>query len=189
MRLGIKRLILGFLLFVGSFLGPFLVLLPVFFAKSDEVRFLAPGKAEYMATKPGRYYLWNDYQTVYHGKSYNRSESIPDGMDIRIRNESGNELELVNDTSTSENWNANSQKSIGYVEVETPGKLEIEVKGGNEERVFSFSRSLVSNLKIFVGLALGGVGLAMVTGAMGLGLMLWGVIRLLIGSGSKPRAA
>jgi len=42
-----------------------------------EVQSKVPGTQEVIIEKPGRYYLWNDFRTVYAGKSYDQSEHIP----------------------------------------------------------------------------------------------------------------
>jgi len=175
MKRGIKTIIAGVVIFVfGAFVVPLLFIFPLIFGKSNEVQFKVPGTFEANAEKPGRYYLWNDFQTIYDGKSYNRSESIPDGMQITIRNSSGAALHLVTDASISSNNGSNCQKSIGYVEIAGPGKLEIEVTGG-DERILSFAPSNL--LKIF-GLILVAVGSTAVVAIGGIGIGVWGIIKL-----------
>jgi hypothetical protein len=175
MKPGLKTLIAGVLLCLGAFVVPVLSVLPIIFGKSDEIQFNVPGKQEFTATDTGRYYLWNDYRTVYHGKSYDLPENIPGGMDIRIRDTNGSELQFVNDASTSVNSGTDSKKSIGYVQVDQPGKLEIEVSGGAENRVFSFAKSRL--LKI-AGLVLGGMALSVLIVILGIGLIVWGIVKL-----------
>lgn len=85
MQKGLKPLILGVALFVvGAFVVPAAVILPLVLSDWSETQFLVPGSAEFLAEEPGRYYLWNDHQTVFEGFSYNRSESLPDGLHIVI---------------------------------------------------------------------------------------------------------
>jgi len=178
MRPGIKRLVAGLILFLGAFIVPVLFVLPVIMAKSDEVQFKAPGKTEFTAKDAGRFYLWNDFQTVYAGKTYNQSEKLPGGLDIHIKDANGHELTLLTDTSISENNGTDSKKSIGYVETTQPGKLTIEITGGTEERIFSFGKSNI--LKIF-GLIFASLGTVVFFGSIGFGLIIWGTIRLLQG--------
>jgi hypothetical protein len=175
MKRGIKTMIVGGVLFIlGAVVVPILFILPLIFGKSNEVQFTVPGTFETKVERPGRYYLWNDFQTFYNGKSYNRSESIPDGMEIKVWNSDGTQLHLVSDFSTSTSNGSSSAKSIGYVEIENPGKVKIEVTGG-DERILSFGPSNV--FKIF-GLILGAFGASALVGISGLAIGIWGIIKL-----------
>ena len=148
-------MIAGAVLFIlGTVIVPVLFILPLIFGKSDEVQFIVPGTFEAKTEKPGRYYLWNDFQTFYDGKSYNRSERIPDGMEIRIWNSDGTQLHLVSDPSISSSNGNSAAKSIGFVEIEKPGKVKIAVTGG-DQRVLSFAPSKVFKI---AGLILGAFG-------------------------------
>lgn len=177
MKPGIKTIIAGGVTFLlGAIVVPLLFVLPLFFEHHDDAQFKVPGSTEVVLKEPGRYYLWNDFRTIYNGKSYDRSETIPDGLDIHIRDADGHQLEFVSDASTSMSSSSSSaKKSIGYVEVEHPGKVTIQVSGGNEERIFSFSQSGL--LKMF-GLILGAVGLSLITALAGLALIVWGIVKL-----------
>jgi hypothetical protein len=180
MKRGIKTIIAGTVVFVvGAFVIPLLFVLPMIFGKSQDFQFKAPGSAETTVNEPGRYYLWNDFRTVYGGKSYDRSETIPDGVEIQIRDAAGRQLQFFSDTSISMTSGGSSKKSIGYVVVKDPGKVTLLLAGGNEERIFSFSQSGL--LKMF-GLIAGGFGLSMLTGLVGFGLIIWGVVKLVRGS-------
>ena len=196
MRTGIKTIITGAALFIlGGFVIPLLIVLSVFLGKSNEVQFKVPVSTQATIEKPGRYYLWNDFRTVYDGKSYNRSESIPDGMKIQIHNSRGDLLKFVSDTSMSSSVGTSSKNSIGYIEVESSGKVSIEVLGGNEDRIFSFSES---GLLKMIGLFLGGFGLSMLVAFSGIGTIIWGIVKLVRekrkgenagGNAAPPRAS
>jgi hypothetical protein len=180
MKRGIKTIIAGVVLFVlGAFVIPllcgFLVVLPLFLGSSNEVQFKIPGTAEATVEKPGRYYVWNDYRTFYQGKNYDRSERIPDGVEIRIHDSKGGLLEFVGSTAISSTAGSSSKNSIGYVDIERPGKVSIEVSGGNEERVFSFAQSGI--LKLF-GSILGAFGLSMLVAIAGFGITIWGIVKM-----------
>lgn len=176
MKPGIKKIITGGVTFVvGAFVIPLLFVLPLIFHHEQQSQFKIPGNTEVAVTKPGRYYLWNDFRTVYDGKSYDRPENIPDGLDIQIRDSDGHQLQFVSDSSISSTSSASAKKSIGYVEVEHPGKVTIEVKGGSENRIFSFSQS---GLLIMFGLIFGAAGLGMIVSLAGLGLIIWGIVTL-----------
>lgn len=176
MKPGIKSIIAGVTLFLlGAFVFPLLIILPVILGESDEVQFKVPGEAEISVEKPGRYYLWNDFRTVHEGKSYNRPEDIPDGIEIRVQNSKGEALEFVGDTSISSSSGSSSKNSIGYVEVQNPGQLRVEVSGGNEDRIFSFSQSGL--LKMF-GLILGGAAISALIAIGGIVLAIWGIVKV-----------
>jgi hypothetical protein len=143
-----------------------------------------PGNAGFTAKEPGRYILWNDYQTLYNGRNYNQSQTLPDGMKIRILDANGSPLEFVNDGSTGFTSGTDAAKSIGYVEIEQPGTLQIQVSGGTEDRVFSFGRSRVLRI---VGTILVGIGASVLLGLLGVLLVVWGVVKTLTSSGAEQR--
>jgi hypothetical protein len=188
MKPGIKKIITGgVIFFVGAFVIPLSFVLPLILHHEQESQFKAPGNTEITVTKPGRYYLWNDFRTIYDGKSYDRSENIPDGLDIRIQDADGHQLQFVSDGSISSSSSTSAKKSIGYVEVERAGKVTINVRGGSENRIFSFSQS---GLLMMFGLVLGGAGLAIVVSAAGIGLIIWGIVtRARANQSGEPRSA
>ncbi len=176
MKPGLKTLITGIILFIlGGFVIPFLLILPLFLNQSANKQFLIPGSREVTVEKPGRYYLWNDFQTVYNGKSFSRSETIPDGLEIAVTDDTGKILAFNSDTSTSSSSGSSSKNSIGYVEVSNPSTLLISVSGDSEERVFSFAQSIFP--KMFLAI-LGGGTASLLIAFIGFGLGIWGVIKL-----------
>ena len=177
MKTGIKTIIAGVTLFVlGAVVVPLAIVLPIVLGEKNKEQFVIPGSTHVAVEEAGRYYLWNDYQTVFKGKSYIRSEAIPDGLEITIKNEkTGEPYNFVSDSSISSSSGTSSKKAIGYIEVLTPGTVCIEILGGDEERIFSFSRSIL--LAMF-GLILGGFGLSMILGLSGVALLIWGIVKL-----------
>ena len=179
MKTGIKTIITGAVLFiVGAFVIPLAVVLPIVIglSNSDEKQFIIPGDTQTTIEKPGRYYLWNDHQTIFKGKSYNRSESIPDGIEIKITNvETGKLFDFVSDASMSSTSGNSSKNTIGYIEVSSPCTVDIKITGGEEERVFSLSES---NLLKMIGIILGGSVLAIILGFAGFGIAVWGIVKL-----------
>jgi len=177
MKKGIKTIITGSVLFIlGTFVIPFLCVIPLFPDGSKDVQFKVPGTIQAVIDKPGRYYLWNDYRTIYKGKSYNRSESIPDGLEIKIKDSNGKLLDFVCNSYNSTYSGDNARKSIGYVETKNVGKVDIEVSGGNEERIFSFSSS--SNLLKIIVLFFGSFAIAALFALAGVGITIWGIVKL-----------
>jgi hypothetical protein len=176
MKSGIKTIIVGAVMFLmGAFIVPFLFLLPLFLEHHQQNQFVGPGSIHIEVKEPGRYYLWNDFRTIYNGRSFNRSEKTPDGLDIRIENAEGHALPFVSDLNISSSSNDSSKNSIGYVEIEQPGKVSVQISGGTEERIFSFSRSRL--LKLFL-LILAGFGVSGIIALTGFGLIIWGVVKV-----------
>ena len=177
MKAGVKTIISGvFLIILGAFVIPLTVVLFLILDDSNEKQFMIPVTTVVAVEEPGRYYLWNEYQTVFNGISYNRSESIPDGIEIKIRNhETGKPYDFISNGSISSNSKGSSRNSIGYVEIQSVGSIDIEIAGGNEERIFSFSQF---DLWAIFGLVFGGIGISMMTCLSGFGLAIWGIINV-----------
>ncbi|MBW8865675.1 MAG: hypothetical protein JF609_12300 [Verrucomicrobia bacterium] len=171
-----KTIIAGFVLFVfGVLVIPLLVVGSLVLQKSGDVQFKVPGTAEANVEKPGRYYLWNDYETIYNGKTYHNSKHLPGGLEIKIIGPDGADLPLVSDASITMTSNGNSKDAIGYVEVAHPGKVKIAVTGDSEERIFSFARSTL--LRLF-GVISGGVILCAFFAVIGAAVAIWGFVKL-----------
>lgn len=175
MKRGIKTIITGVIFLVVALVAPFLFLIPIFLEHQNENQFKVPGAIEVVVDKPGRYYLWNDFRTVYHGQSFNRSERIPDGLNIQIGDAQGHPFNFVSDTSISSTNGSSAKNSIGYVEIEHPGKVTVQVSGNFEERIFSFSKSGLLKMFLFI---IGGVAASILAGLTGLGLIIWGIVKL-----------
>jgi len=175
MKRGIKTTITGAILLVAAFVVPFLSILPFLLKHQNENQFKIPGSIQVTAEKPGRYYLWNDFRTVLDGRTFNQSEHIPNGLNISVEDSNGRKLAFVSDTSISSTNGSSAKNTIGYVEIEHPGKVTVRVSGGSEERVFSFSQSGL--LKMFL-LLIGGFGASAIFGLTGLCFIVWGIVKL-----------
>lgn len=177
MKPGTKRIIAGALLvFIGVVVVPMALILPLFGTDTGQTRFRVPGSIRVDVDEPGRYYLWNEYKTIFDGKTYNRSQSLPDGLVIRIFNaDTGRPIPFETDTNISSTTGARASNAIGYIDLEQPGTVVIDVSGGDQERIFFFSRSILQTLMMRV---FGSVVGAMAGLLAGLGLIIWGVIRL-----------
>ena len=177
MKAGIKPIIAGgVLFFLGAFV-PMAVFLPILINgdPSEEI-FKVPGVAKVSVDDPGRYYLWNAHQIVFEGKSYNSTKSIPDGMEIIISNEDTSErFDLVSHSSMTSTRGTELKNSIGYFDVKSAGSLLIEITGGNEQRVFSFSKSPFVYIKTFIVVTV----LSAIIGLSGLGFILCGIVKLI----------
>lgn len=176
MKPGVKRIITGVILVsLGMFGLPCAFLLPLLLGDKNEQKFIIPGSTQVTIIEPGRYYLWNNYKTVLQGKTYNSSESTPDGIQIKIRNgETGELFDFVGDSSMALSTLRNMKTSIGYIEAQEGGSLHIDVEGGNEERVFSLSKF---SMRAMFGLIFGVLGLSLIICCSGFGVLAWGILR------------
>lgn len=176
MKRGLGTIIAGAVLFIaGAFVIPAAILVPLILNQSKAQQFLVPGSVEIMAREPGRYYLWNDYQTIFNGRTYNSPEDLPGGLEIEVMNDRGNRLAFISDGSTTSSNGSSSKKSIGYVEVPSPGRLFVSVSGNADQRVFSFAPSKIMKV---LGLILGGTGVSALTALAGIVLSILGIVRL-----------
>ena len=173
-----KIITLGGILFaLGAFIIPLAIIIPLFLQDSNNNQFKVPGSFQVQVNEAGAYYLWNDHQTIFQGKSYNRSQSIPDGMKFLLKDtQSGESFIFVSDTSMSSTRGNHARNTIGYIDIVKAGKVDIEVFGGDdEERIFSFSQS---NFKTLFGLIFGGMALSLLVGVTGFVFIIWGIVLL-----------
>ena len=177
MKKGVKTIIIGATLFItGAFLIPVAVILLLITRGDRPEQFIIPGEMTVEIEEAGRYYLWNDYQTIYKGKSYNRSELIPDSLEMTITNIDTGELkEIVGDTSTSSSSGSSSKNSIGYFEIGEPGQYKVRVIGESNERVFSFGEDSIVK---FLVLIFAGGGVCLLIAFSGFGLIIYGIVKV-----------
>ncbi len=146
---GLTFIFVGLGLFVfGGFLLPMIFGVSIYFVlKSSEnmERFLVPGQTEVRVEEAGRYYLWNDHETILDGRKYSHAAHIPDGVEIQVEDDAGQNLKFHTNSSISMGGSG-QKKSIGYVELEEPGPVRIVVSGEMDKRVFSFGPSSFSTL-------------------------------------------
>lgn len=184
MKKGLKTLLAGIAIFIiGAIVVPILILIPLFKGGSEDEQFIIPGEHRVTVPEEGRYYLWNNYRTIFEGQSYHRSEEIPDGLDFSITTSTGEALPFFSDTSTSSSNGSSSKNSIGYVKVAGPETLSISVSGDSEKRIFSFSKSILG--KMFGLIFLGGA-LSVLSAFAGIGIIIWGIIKMVQGSKTPP---
>ena len=187
MKKPIKLLISGIILFVGGIIAYAILMihlylpLLIFLICNDDIQFLIPGTVEIEIEDEGRYYLFNDFQTVYEGKTYSKPEEVPDNLIISLKTKDGSlDYDIIRMDSFTTSSGSTSRKSIGYFDITVPGNYILEVKGETKPRVFSFRQfnydtvefamvlgigGGVSLLIIFAGFALGVVGIVKIVKA------------------------
>lgn len=165
---------------LGGFVIPSLLILPFFLRAIDQStdnQFLIPGSKEITIEKPGRYYLWNDYRTIFEGKSFNQSEGIPDGLEIAVTSKTGKNLTFSSAGITTLHGKGTDKCSIGYIEVNEPCELIVSVTGDSEERVFSFAQSIFPGKFVMFFSA---TAASLLIGIIGFGIVVWGIIKIVI---------
>ena len=154
-----KLLVSGIVLFVGGIIASFILAISAFLpflTREPDTRLLIPGSMEIKIESAGRYYLWNCHQTVYQGKTYSKSEDIPDNLTISLKTkDGGSHVDIIGHSSITMSFDSSSQKSIGYFDIAHPGDYILDVQGESEPRVFSFGRLGFSFATLFLTMFIG----------------------------------
>ncbi len=178
MKKGVKKLIGGGILFVAGMILPFLFIVPLFF-QNDDITFRVPGSVEIYIEEPGRYYLWNNYSTVFESRSYSFDKELPHGLSFSlIEKDSGSTIPMKSDSSISSESGNQKKSAIGYYELANPGEYTLSVSGNTENRVFSFGKSFFGKGILFFGGMILGMVLAFAAAIGALLLIIFGIIDL-----------
>jgi putative Mn2+ efflux pump MntP len=184
MKKGVKKIIGGGLLFAIGVVLPFAFIIPIFFQEDDAI-LRAPGSVEITIDKPGRYYLWNNYSTVFEGRSYSFDKELPNGLSFSlIEEDSSSTIPMKSDLSISSASGSEKKSSIGYFKLMKPGQYTLSISGNTEERIFSFGESIFGNVVLFIGRIMIGVLLAVAAVVGALVLIVLGIIDLVRESNS-----
>jgi len=176
MKKGLKTLIGGIVIFIlFAFALPVAIIAPMVNSDSEDAPFLVPGEHLVDVENEGKYYLWHEFRTIHDGKSYNRPEELPHGIEFSIKTAEGETLPFVAGGGASSSNGQSSKTSVGYVEVSRPETLTISVSGNTEPLVFSFSESIF--LKMF-GTIMGGILVSIIGAFSGIGVTIWGIIKM-----------
>lgn len=176
MKKPIWLIVLGVILFVIAVIVPVITVLPLMMKQSAEtITFLVPGETELAVKENGRYYLWNDYKTVFNGRSFTRLKTLPDGLDIQLIDlASGSKINLTSDSSLTSTRGSNEKVSVGYFAL-PPGKYRLNVSGEFPARVFSIGESKLGTILI-VALVTG--FLSIITALVSIGMIIFGIVKL-----------
>ena len=176
-----KQIVSGVVLFIlGGMIIPVVFVVLLFTSLLNDkplAKFTIPGQAIVTIEKHGRYYLWNDYQTVFEGRSYSSSEELPGRLEISLlEKEAGDPIEFVSSQSITSSSGDSHKNSVGYFEVDEPGSYILSVFGETEPRVCSFSKSFFNAKSVLICMIAG--LLEMVMGIGGFVLIVIGVISI-----------
>jgi uncharacterized membrane protein len=117
------------------------------FAPSQGEPFLAPGRHTVDLAGPASYLIWNDYKTVFGGRSYEDTYELPAGARISIiEKASGQKLATHPNTGSSLTRGNTKRHSVAQFRTVRPGHYEIIVEGDFPPRVLSASRDFLSGM-------------------------------------------
>jgi uncharacterized membrane protein len=157
---------------LAGFLAAAAVIASLIFQYDEGVQFLAPGSKTLDLAK-GRHVVWNDYVTVFEGRSYDSSKNLPDGTQVTVTDGSG--AVALRRTSGSTFRGGNTERvSVLEFEVTQPGRHEITVHGAFSPRVFSVGPDLVWLLLCSI---FGAIGLVLLGCGTGVAIAAWAFIR------------
>ena len=150
-----KQLVLGGILFVlGGMVIPSVLGVIIFmhaYNSKPLTQFAIPGHATVSVKEAGRYYLWNDYQTIFEGKTYSCSEDFPGGIEISLfENNTGIVVDFIPDQSISSSCGKACKNSIGYFDVDEPANYVLTVDGNTETRICSLDKAFFTLKKVLI---------------------------------------
>ena len=117
------------------------------FAPNQGQQFLAPGRHTVELAGPASYLIWNDYETVFGGRSYEESYELPAGARITvIEKASGQKLATHSKTGSSLTRGGTKRHSVAQFRTVGAGDYEIIVEGNFPPRVLSASRDILSGM-------------------------------------------
>jgi uncharacterized membrane protein len=176
-RPGRSGYLIAAVLAIAGFAGGVALVVNLLSNLDADVRFVAPGSQDFTVRKPGTQIIWNDYRTVYGGRSFDLPEKLPDGVQIRVFSydgTSGRPVDVVPNRGASSKTSEADRVSIASFEALAPGRYSIVIDGDFPERVFSVGPNLV--LKI-LGTIFTAIGLSAIGVAAGLALAIWTFLR------------
>jgi uncharacterized membrane protein len=159
----------------------------VYRAYERPVQFLAPGRCEIDAAKPGPYTIWLEYRTVFENRTWDISERMPGGARFRITGPDGS-LSNVR-ASGGGSWKSGETErvSVGGFTATLPGRYTVSVEGEFEPRVLSVGRDMTIPLLKALGAAVASV---LVGAGAGIAIGLYAFLkRIPSGPVSPPAAA
>jgi hypothetical protein len=134
-----------------------------------------PGVTDLAVVRSGHYHIWNSYRTNYVGAPERPADALADAR-ITIWDDRGHQIPFHRGgriyETTSVNEVSRSRCSTGWVNVERPGRLRVEVAGVGAEHC-TFAKSNVFVVCLF----LVGITAEILLIGAGAGLVFWGLRR------------
>jgi uncharacterized membrane protein len=119
----------------------------LFLEYETAVQFLAPGRHTVELKKPGSYLVWNDYRTVFQGRSYDEAKHLPTGARISVIDKtSGRELPVGSQSGATSTTGNTESVAVAQFSIAQPGPYDIVVQGSFPPRVMSVGRNFIFQL-------------------------------------------
>ena len=156
---------------LAGFAAAFATSFAFYRAYENPGQFLAPGRFEIEAVKPGPYSIWLEYRTVFEEKTWNVSEKMPGGASFRVTGPDGGVLSVR--ASRGGSWQSGEVERVSVADfvAAQPGRYSVSVEGGFEPRVLSvgpdMTLPLLKTIAAVVASVLVGTGAGIVLGVYG----------------------
>ena len=138
-------------------------------------QFLAPGRQVVELDRPGKYVVWNDYRTLFQGRTYDESERLPENVSITVLDPaSGTALVVAPSGGMRSDMLDAVKVSVATFEIARPGRYEIIIEGGFPQRVFSVSRDFLFNM---LGMIFGVIAVVVVGFSLAFAIATWAFIK------------
>ena len=150
----------------------------------EGTQFLAPGR-QVLELSAGNHVVWNDHVTVFEGRSFQSSKTLPDGLQVTVTGPGG-EIPLRSASGgTYKGWNT-ERVAVMQFDVARPGRYEVAVQGDFQPRVFSVGPDHVAAVLWTVFGAIAALFLGM---GSGIGVAAWAFLRREQAREDAPRTA
>lgn len=151
----------------------------------EGTQFLAPGR-QALTLDSGDHVVWNDYVTVFGGRSYQSSKELPDGVQITVTDSGGASVVLRRAAGSTYKGSNTERVSVMKFDIARPGRYEIAVRGDFQPRVFSVGPDHTGALLWTI---LGAIALVFLGLGTGIGIAAWVFIQREQAREAAPRAA
>ena len=151
----------------------------------EGTQFLAPGR-QALTLNPGEHVVWNDHVTVFEGRSYRSSKSLPDGVQVTVTGSGGASVVLRRASGATYKGFNTERVAVMKFDIARPGRYEIAIQGDFQPRVFSVGPDHTGALLWTI---FGAIALLFLGFGAGIGVAAWAFIRREQAREAAPRAA
>jgi len=151
----------------------------------EGAQFVAPGR-QTLTLDSGEHVVWNDFITVFEGRSYQSSKALPDGVQITVTDGGGASVVLRRASGATYKGFNTERVSVMKFDIARPGRYQIAVRGDFQPRVFSVGPDHTGALLWTI---LGSIALVFLGLGTGIGIAAWVFIQREQAREAAPRAA
>jgi uncharacterized membrane protein len=151
----------------------------------EGAQFVAPGR-QALTLDSGEHVVWNDFITMFEGRSYQSSKDLPGGVQITVTDGGGASVVLRRASGATYKGSNTERVSVMKFDSARPGRYEIAVRGDFQPRVFSVGPDHTGALLWTI---LGSIALVFLGLGTGIGIAAWVFIQREQAREAVPRAA